>query len=281
VTAGEPLRGAGGVALDWRWAGPDRAPRGLVLVVHGYAEHLGRYAHVFAHFVKRGWAIAGVDLRGHGRSEGGRGHVRHVDEYVADVAVLSAAAAARCPDVPRVLLGHSMGGLVTLAYLERHPRDVRAAAVTGPALRIPPGAGAPRWQRWLARQLGRVAPRVAFTSALDASALSRDPEVGRAYLADPLVHRRATAGLVRAIENAQAHVMAGAGRIRTPLLVVQGDADRIVDPAAAPELARRIGAPCECVMLAGHYHELLNEPAAERAVVLDLLDRWFDRWLGP
>jgi alpha-beta hydrolase superfamily lysophospholipase len=249
-------------------------------VVHGFAEHVGRYAHVFAHLGARGFAAAGLDLRGHGRSGGPRGHVGHVDEYVGDVAALAAAAAARWPRAPRLVLGHSMGGLVTLGYLLRHGDDVRAAAITCPALRVPPGSGAPPWMRWLARQLGLVAPRLGFTADLDATALSRDPAVGRAYLADPLVHRRATAGFVRALEGAQARLMLEAARIRTPLLVLQGEADRIVDPAAARELGARLGDGHQIVMLPGYYHELLNEPDAERAEVLERVAAWLGRWVA-
>jgi len=272
------LTGAGGVSLFWRRLAPDGTPRGVVVVVHGYAEHLERYADLFAHLVARGLAVAAVDLRGHGRSGGPRGHCGHADELVADVDALVRATGAVWPDVPRLLFAHSMGGLVALRYLVRHPTGVRAAALSAPALRVP-DAGSPVVRR-VARALGRLAPQLSFTTRLDADGLSRDPAVGPAYVADPLVHRRASAGLVRAIEDAQAAAFADAASVAVPLLVLQGDADRLVDPAAAGELAARLTCPHELVMLPGYYHELLNEPKPAAARVLELLDAWFDRWLG-
>ena len=128
--------------------------------------------------------------------------------------------------------------------------------------------------------LGIVAPRVAFRSKLDERMLARDPAVGKAYVADPLVHRRATAGFYSSVLRAQTEAFADAARLRVPLLILQGDADRIVDPSGSTDLAARLGDRAELVVLPGYYHELLNEPASERAKVLELVDAWCDRWLA-
>ena len=105
-------------------------------------------------------------------------------------------------------------------------------------------------------------------------------QTNAAYLADPLVHRAASAGFVRAIRAAQAAAMEGAPRLAVPLLILHGDADRLVLPAGSAEIAARLSCPHQLVLLPGFYHELLNEPASERARVLEVLDRWFDRWLA-
>src|SRR5438094_7410401 len=181
--------------------------------------------------------------------------------------------------VPRLLFGHSMGGLIAFLYLLRHPETMRAGALSAPAFRVPDAA--PRALQVIARLLGRIAPRVGLRSNLDERLLSRDPAVGAAYVADPLVHRRASAGFYCAVLAAQATARAEAAHLAVPLLILQGDADRIVDPAGAAEMATRITCPHELVTLLGYYHELLNEPEEERARVLALLDRWFDRWLAP
>jgi alpha-beta hydrolase superfamily lysophospholipase len=270
--------GAGGVDLHWRRVAPAGAPRGVVLVVHGYAEHLGRYAELLAHLAGRGLAVAALDLRGHGRSGGPRGHCLDFTEYVADVAHLAAAAESWWPGRRRVLFAHSMGGLVALLFLLRHPDAVRAAALSAPALRLPDGG--PRVLRALGAAIGRVAPGIGFRSSVEPAALARDARVGEAYVADPLVHRRASAGFARAFAAAQATAEAAASEIRVPLLVLQGAADRIVDPAGARDLAARLTCPHELMTLPGYFHELLNEPPAERAAVLAALDRWVDRWLA-
>jgi acylglycerol lipase len=276
TTAAGTFTGAGGVAIHFECTTPAEPPRGAVLLSHGYGEHIGRYGYVVRHLAGRGLAVAALDHRGHGRSGGPRGHCRDFGEYVADLHTLANEAERRWPGVPRVLLGHSLGGLIGLLYLLRHPDDVRAAVLSAPALRVP--RKQPRVLEWAAQVLAMIAPQVSFTADLDATALSRDPAVGPAYVADPLVHNRASAGFFVAFGRAQAMVVAEAPHVRVPALLLQGDADRIVDPTAAGELAARLGGVHELVMLAGYYHELLNEPPAERRRVLDLTDAWFDRW---
>ena len=272
------MRGAGGVPIHWERRAPAGAPRGVVVIAHGYAEHLGRYREFIAHLVGRGIAVAGLDHRGHGRSGGPRGHCRRFDEVVADLRAVVDLAEKWWRGVPRVLFGHSFGGLLGFIYLRRHPDTVRAGALSAPALRVP-DAVSPVMQM-VARVLGRVTPAVGFSSKLDERMLARDPAVGAAYVADPLVHRRATAGFYCSVLGAQAEAFADTGKLRVPLLILQGDADRIVDPSGATDIAARLGGKAELVMLPGYYHELLNEPVKERARVIDLLDRWFDRWLG-
>jgi alpha-beta hydrolase superfamily lysophospholipase len=247
------------------------------LISHGYAEHAGRYEEFTAHLVGRGFAVAALDHRGHGRSGGPRGHCLNFKEFVADLHTLAGEAGRWWPGPPRLLFGHSLGGLIAILYLLEHPDTVRAAVVTGPALRVPDPR--PRVLRWVATLLARVVPRLSFSSNLDPAALARDPKVGQAYVADPLVHRSATAGFVRALAAAQARALGEAHKLRTPLLVLHGDADRLVEASGSTELARALTCPHEIEILPGYYHELLNEPPAERARVLAAIDRWFDRWL--
>ena len=270
--------GQGDVPIYWRRAAPaESPPRGVILIAHGYAEHLGRYRDFVEHLTARGLAAVALDHRGHGRSGGPRGHCSSFTQLTSDLFTLTTMAGEWWPHAPRVLFGHSMGGLLALLYLLRHPEAVCAAALSAPALRVPDAT--PRILQAIALLLGRVAPRLAFKSRLDAPALARDPAVGAAYVADPLVHRRATAGFFRALRAAQVIVLAEADRIRTPLLLLQGDADRIVDPSGAADIAARLRCAHEYVVLPGFYHELLNEPPGERAQVLELLDRWFERWV--
>jgi alpha-beta hydrolase superfamily lysophospholipase len=273
------LTGVGGVPISWRRIEPDAAPRGVIAVSHGYAEHVGRYQWYAEHLAGRGLAAVGLDHRGHGTSGGPRGHCRSMDEFVADLRSLVDLAAGWWPEVPRILFGHSMGGLIAFHYLLRHPTTVRAGALSGPAFEVPPQG--PAWQLALmANVVGRIFPRLPITTALDQDALARDPEVGRRYVADPLVHRRATAGFVRAMTAAQREALERAPSLSVPLLILQGDADRLVTPSGAQKIAARLRCPHEVVMLAGYYHELLNEPMAERMRVVDLLDAWYDRWLA-
>lgn len=277
-TADGTFDGVGRVPIYWqRHDARGGPPRGVLLLSHGYAEHVGRYAEWIEHCTGRGIAVVALDHRGHGRSGGPRGHCRDFSEFVADLRQLNDLAASWWPKTPRVLLGHSMGGLIGFLYLLAHPNTVKAAALSAPALRVPPPA--PPWVLRIARALGRVFPRLPLSTKLNADVLSRDPAVGPAYVADPLVHRAATAGAFRAITNAQNRAFAEASRCFVPLLILQGDADRLVDPTAPSEIAARLTCPHELVLLPGFYHELLNEPPAERAKVVARLDEWFDGFL--
>lgn len=271
--------GTGGVRIAWRRLEPDGPPRGVVIVAHGYAEHCGRYLPFAEHLTSRGIAAVGLDHRGHGTSEGPRGHCRDFEEYVADLRTLVDLAEQWWPGVPRVLFGHSMGGLIAFLYLLRHGDTVRAAALSSPAFAVAPQG--PRWQLAIVGLLARIVPRFAFTTKLDADALARDPEVGRAYVADPLVHRRATAAFARAFGRAQARALTVAHTVTTPLLILQAGADRLVSPAGVTAIGARLRCTNDVQILPGYYHELLNEPVTERARVIDLLDRWCDRFLPP
>jgi len=279
VTSGEgTFSGTGNVPIAWRRLVPATGPRRIVVVSHGYAEHCGRYLPWAEHLASRGLAVLGVDHRGHGRSGGPRGHVRDFDEFVADLRSLMDLVEGWWPGTPRLLFGHSMGGLIAFLYLLRHPETVRAGALSSAAFALQPQG--PAWQLRLAMVLGRLVPRLPLGTKLDQSVLSRDPEVGLAYVADPLVHRKATAGFFRAFVRAQERALAEAPSLHAPLLILQAGADRLVSPAGAEAITERLTADHELVILRGYYHELLNEPPAERAEVVERLDRWIDRWLA-
>src|SRR2546426_3862236 len=264
LTAEGTFAGTGGVPIHWeRSAPPAGPPRGVVLLAHGYAEHVGRYRDFVAHLAGRGLAVAAIDHRGHGRSGGPRGHCRDFGEFIADLRTLADLAEEWWPGVPRLLFGHSMGGLLAFLYLLRHPDTVRAGALSGPAFKV--ADSAPRILQSVALLLARVAPGVTFRSNLDPGALSRDPAVGAAYLADPLVHRAASAGFVRAIRAAQAAAMEGAPRLAVPLLILHGDADRLVLPAGSAGIAGPPSCPHQPGPLPRLYTELFKAPASARA----------------
>src|SRR5205823_2077755 len=128
--------GAGGVPIHWERSAPAGAPRGVVLLAHGYAEHVGRYRDFIAHLTARGLGVAAIDHRGHGRSGGPRGHCRDYGEFIADLHTLAGMVEEWWPGVPRLLFGHSMGGLLGFLYLLRHPDTVRAGALSRPAFQV-------------------------------------------------------------------------------------------------------------------------------------------------
>lgn len=247
----------------------------MLLLLHGFGDHSGRYAHVADWAVARRFALWALDQRGHGRSPGPRGHFARFAQFLADVAALRRRAAAELP-APQVLLGHSLGGLVVLRYLQSAPLGVAGAVVTSPW--IATAMRAPAWKLAAARVLADVAPGLGMSTGLDTTLLSTDPSVGDAANRDPLYHQRMTPRAWREILAAQAAVVAERDRVVTPLLMLLAGDDRIVSSAAARELGTALPEPAEIVEYEGMYHEILNE--RDRARVLADLGAWLDRALA-
>jgi alpha-beta hydrolase superfamily lysophospholipase len=253
-------------------------PRGVIVIVHGLAEHGGRYAETAAFFAARGWAVLAGDLRGHGRSPdpaGRRVHVGRFSDFFHDVDAFLGAARTACPGLPIFLLGHSMGGLIAISYVLRNSSGLGGAVVSSPALDAHPEFRPPLLLRLLVGLLSRLAPRMLFPSDLDTSALSRDPEVVRAYLDDPLVSSKVSARFYSEMMAAMQRVREQADALAIPMLLMQSGADRLVDPDAPARWAT--SAPpgrIEFVRWEGFYHEMFNEPekGAVRERTLDWLN---------
>ena len=264
---------ASGLPIHTRLWEPEGPALAVVGLVHGLGEHCGRYWRVATRLTEAGYAVSSFDLRGHGHSGGRRGDTRFAAAF-ADIDRLLGEAADRFPDRPQFLYGHSLGGLLVLAYtLERKPA-VAGVVASGAALHT-----ALREQRAkvrLVRMLGPLLPRVALSSGLDDRLISRDPGVVSTYRADPLVHDRATLGFgLDAIRAADA-ALAGASRFPVPLLLVHGGADRLTYPTGSRDFAAAVDPGlCTLTVYDGLFHELHNEP--ERIRVLDDIVAWLDR----
>jgi acylglycerol lipase len=233
---------------------PTAPPIASVLIVHGIGEHSGRYEHVGAAFAAAGFATEAFDQRGFGESGGRRGHVDRFDEYVDDVQdqLLELRGQGR----PVVLLGHSMGGLVSLLpILQRRDACPDLLVLSAPALAA--GAAADR-VRPLARFLGPRLPRLRVHNPIDVESLGTDLAVRARYSADPLIATSGTLGLLRnvleQIDWANAHLH----RLDVPTLVVHGGDDLLV-PTRASELLDALPGVTRWVE-PGLRHELLNEP---------------------
>jgi len=225
-----------------RWSA-DGEPWATVVLVHGIAEHSGRYEHVGAWLAEAGLDVVAYDQRGFGASGGRRAHVDRWQQVHDDLADRLADAAAASHGGPVVLWGHSLGGLIALGYcVAERPGPMPAALVlSAPAV----DSATPGWQRFLARVLTRVAPTLSVKNAFDVSVLSRDPAVGERYLADPLNQHTTTARFGAEAFAEQDRVRSALGRLTIPTYVYHGAADRLVptvtsEPLAAlPNVTRR------------------------------------------
>ncbi|MFF5037660.1 alpha/beta hydrolase [Nocardia salmonicida] len=259
-----------GGKIAWRAWQPETAPRAVVVLVHGVAEHSGRYEYVSTTLTDAGFAVYALDHIGHGLSEGAAANIGSMQGAADNVATLLGLASAAHPGVPRFLLGHSMGSLVVLHLATRGPLDVAGVIVSAPPLDIPLGNPI---QRLAAPLLTRLAPNLGVLT-LDSSTISRDLDVVRAYDDDPLVFRgKLPARTAVEILQHTALVKQRLGALTAPLLVLHGTADVIASPSSADLLERDAGSTDVTVLrYPGLYHEVFNEP--ERAQVLGDVTDW-------
>ncbi|MDR8926498.1 Monoacylglycerol lipase [Burkholderia multivorans] len=272
------LRTADGLELaSYRWPADARAapPRATVALLHGLAEHAGRYAPLAARLNAAGIDLLAIDLRGHGRSPGKRAWVARFDEYLDDADAL-VDEAARAP-TPLFLMGHSMGGAIAALYaIERAP--ARACTLAGLVLSSPalaPGRDVPRRMLALSRLISRVWPTFPAIR-IDAALLSRDADVVAANRADPLVHHGPVPARTGAeILDAMARIERGRSALRVPVLVYHGTADKLTEPDGSRTFGARVGSADRTLTLyEGGFHETMNDIERER--VIDALIGWID-----
>jgi alpha-beta hydrolase superfamily lysophospholipase len=255
---------------------PDGAPRSVLVVVHGLAEHSGRYERFARHFVEHGFAVFALDHPGHGRSSGTPGHVGRFSEYLASLDQLRSKIAEEMPGLPRVLLGHSLGGLISTSYLLQNQDAFLGCILSGPAIKanVEPAA----FQMKLIRFLSRALPRTGALR-LDSRGVSRDPEEVKRYVEDPLVYNgKLSARLVAELFDEMQHVQSEAARITLPLLILHGGADPMASPDGSRFLDERVASRNKTLEIyPGLYHEIFNEP--EREQIFDDILRWLDELL--
>jgi acylglycerol lipase len=251
--------------------------RGAVLIAHGFGEHSGRYGPLTDHLTEHNCSVTAYDHRGHGLSDGLPGHVESFDEYEEDLRKLIASVRERNQSLPLFLIGHSMGGLIALRYLARRDGDVEGAIISAPLIEV--AVPVPAHKLMIARLGARMAPRLRLDNEINTAHLSRDPEVGRAYAADPLVNRKVSTRWFAEATRAMEEVARRASEIKTPILVMHGTEDRLASVEATKRLFENVGtSDKELVIYPGFYHELFNEP--EKQEVFERLSDWLDKRAG-
>lgn len=262
----------------WRPASPVAG----VVVVHGLGDHGLRYAPLAEALAERDVSVAVPDLQGHGESEGRRGDVEAFESHCSDVASAVSLVRSDLPEgAPLVVVGHSMGGLVALRYLQGDgrgrpgmpgslssfgaPRGVTGAVLSAPWLGT--AHPIPRWKRALGEILLRVAPYWPVRGAVAASQLTRDPVMQRAREEDPLIHDVCSPRLFRGVEEAQRRALDEASGVKVPVLLLVPEADPVADPRAAARLAQRLPAGgCTVVQLPGGLHEPFHDLDREEVI---------------
>ena len=255
---------------------PEGDPRAVIVLAHGLGEHSGRYTDLARHCTDRGFAVYAVDHYGHGKSEGLAGHVERFSVYLDGIRELLSRAREEQPGVPVFMLGHSMGGLIAAAFMRESQADFRGCVLSGPAFLS--DAAPPAVVLWVNRLLSSLAPTLPMTG-LDPAGVSRDPEVVRAYVSDPLVHHgKMSARLIAELMATMRATLAAAPEIELPLLVMHGDADVLTSPSGSQAFHARASSGDKTLKLyPGLYHEIFNEP--EKAAVLTDMTDWLEAHL--
>ncbi|MBD3375056.1 alpha/beta fold hydrolase [candidate division KSB1 bacterium] len=251
---------------------PQGNPKGVICLIHGLGEHIGRYHHVADFFNRNSFALAGFDLPGHGLSEGRRGHIKSyialqntIDQYLQRLHK-------QYPDTPIILWGHSMGGNLALNYVLQNPKGVSAALITSPWLRT---MGPPQGiLKTIVRIFAKVAPWITIDNGLSSKDLSHDENIS--YNQDPLVHSRISLRLLAAMIKRGQWALRNAHKLSIPLLLMHGNADKITDPRASQEFSEK--AKCELELWPDLYHEMHNEP--QKYKVLEFMVAWLQQHIS-
>lgn len=254
-------------AQSWE---PEDDAVGTVAIVHGLGEHSGRYAELAETLGRARYLVLAFDLRGHGRTDGQRGHVGDYNVLLDDIGLLIEGASSRSGRLPIFLYGHSLGGNLVLNYaLRRHPH-IAGLVVTSPLLRLT--STPPLWKWMLAQVMSRIWPRFSFQGRIDPEDLSHDPAAMRLVEQDPFVHRRVSARLGAQMLDAGQWALDNASQLARPLLLMHGSADPLTSPDASAEFARWAGDKCIFRVWEGLYHELHWE--TERNAVVQCIIDW-------
>lgn len=264
----ETLTGHAGELRVETWPNPDA--RYIAVLAHGYGEHLGRYAQVAADLVAHGAVVYGPDHRGHGRSEGERVSIPDFEPVVDDLHVVVQRTRELHVGLPVVLIGHSMGGMIAARYAQRYGGALRALVLSGPVL-----------GRWDAADVLLAAEEIPEVP-IDPATLSRDPRVGEAYVADPLVwHGSFRRETLEAMRTCLATIGAQPPVQELPTLWVHGEDDQLVpiEPSRAGVHALVPPAQLTAVTYPDARHEVFNE--TNRDEVLAEVTRFIDRALRP
>lgn len=268
------IDGVGNVRLYYRsWEAPHA--RAAVMIVHGLGEHGRRYTWLAETLAGHGISTFVHDLRGHGLSEGRRGHTPRFAVFLQDLDRFRREVHGLIEyGTPLFLFGHSMGGLIALRYLEEYDSSFHGGIISSPWLAT--ALEVPRWKVTASGLLNRILPALPFASGLEPADLSRDPEIVRAYRDDPLVHDRITPRLFTEAATAMGFALQRSDRVTVPLLFLLAGRDRIVDTEKSRRFATALSTSRVTVTVyPENYHENINEP--NRIAVVREIREWIGR----
>jgi alpha-beta hydrolase superfamily lysophospholipase len=253
---------------------PEEPPKAIILLVHGLVEHSGRYMNMVNYLVPRSYAVYGFDHIGHGKSPGQRTRIDQFKDFTDNIKIYFDLIQSWYKDLPIILFGHSMGGLISANYLLDYQSDLSAAVLSGPPLIMPDIIS-----QTVSGLIAKVVPWLGLIR-IDPKDVCRDPEVVQAYIDDPLVYNgRISAKLLTEIVKGMKRINDEASIINLPLCIVHGGADTLADPAGSQMLFDKVSSSQKFIKIYdGLYHEVLNEP--EHLQVLEDIDTQLSNFIN-
>lgn len=251
---------------------PESGLTAVVCLIHGVGEHSSRYEHVAKVFNRAGYALIAFDLRGHGHSEGKRGHAPNYECLMEDISLLIKTARQRHPNQPVFLYGHSLGGNLVIHYALNRKPELAGVVASSPLLRL--AYKPPAWKTGILNLMYFLHIQCSLQRGTDDLALSHDLNVVRAKRNDPLWNKLISPQLAVDMLRVGEWNLQHASEFPYPLLVMHGDADRITSAEASREFAKSAGDTCTLKIWKGLYHELHNEP--EKQLVLQYALNWLN-----
>jgi alpha-beta hydrolase superfamily lysophospholipase len=269
------FEGAAGIKLYAQSWTPEEKARALVVITHGHGEHSGRYQHVGEALAARGFCVVALDLRGHGRSGGPRGFIKSWGDFRQDLDRLIEMLKPDYGDMPMFLYGHSIGGTLALDYVLLDSNKYRGVIASAPSLGKP---NIPAFLFTISKILSKIVPGFSMATQLDQTALSRDPEVVRAYREDPLVHSVGTARFGTELLKTSEYIQAHAVELKIPLLIIHGAQDRLLNPTDSQRFFSNVKLEDKTfIELPDGYHEPHND--LEKDVVIKRIGDWIEAHL--
>lgn len=236
---------------------PEKESKAVILLVHGLGEHTGRYSTWAKLFNESGYSFLCFDQRGHGNSEGKRGHISSINLFLEDIDLLIKKSDELFPGQKKILYGHSMGGNLVLNYIIRYNTPISALIVSSPWLKLykePSGA-----LLFFAKAMKHILPSLTLANGLSSDQMTHDPEINKNYSPDPLNHDRISLKMFDELYNSGLYALENAFKINYPLLLMHGSADTITSAKASENYLLNTSRKNHFKLWEDQYHELHNE----------------------
>ena len=248
--------------------------KGVIVLVQRMGEHFGRYKHVADFFISIGYAVVGMDFRGHGTSQGKKGHIASYQQLMDDTDLLVNKASELFNGVPLVMYGHSLGGNIAANYVLRRQAALKGLIITAPYFKL--AFDPPAWKVTLSKIMAKIFTALTMSTELELAALSKDQSEVDAYKNDPLVHDKISAAFFTNVHAASLYPIEHAGELKIKTLAMHGQADRITSPQGTTAFAKKNPQMIELKLWDGLYHEIHNEK--EKQQVFEYIAGWLGKF---